>query len=279
MDAPPSTNWNPSLYLKFEDDRTRPARDLLAQVPLQRPRTVIDLGCGPGNSTELLIQRFPNAHITGLDSSPDMLQQARQRLPNCAFLEADLATWTPPAEADLLFSNAVFHWVPDHPHVLQRLIEALPQGGVLAVQMPDNTREPAHLLMQEVAKTGPWGHHPALHAALQAPLAEAMRPDLPAPEFYYDLLKPSCSRLDIWHAVYNHVVDGPAAIVEWFKSTALRPFISGMTSELAAEYLAAYTSEIARHYPVRADGKVLLRFPRIFLVATHATRERPRLRA
>ena len=272
MDAAPSTNWNPSLYLKFEDDRTRPARDLLAQVPLQQPRTVIDLGCGPGNSTELLIQRFPNAQVTGLDSSPDMLQQARQRLPNCAFLEADLASWTPPPQADLLFSNAVFHWVPDHPHVLQRFIDALPPGGVLAVQMPDNTREPSHLLMQEVAKKGPWVQHPelhaALHAALHAPLAEAMRADLPAPEFYYDLLKPSCSRLDIWHAVYNHVVDGPAAIVEWFKSTALRPFISGMTSELAAEYLAAYTAEIARHYPMRADGKVLLRFPRIFLVAT-----------
>jgi trans-aconitate 2-methyltransferase len=262
MDAP--TAWNPSLYLKFEDDRTRPARDLLAQVPLQQPRTVIDLGCGPGNSTELLVQRFPNAQVTGLDSSVDMLQQARKRLPNCAFLEADLATWTPPPQADLLFSNAVFHWVPDHPHVLQRLIEALPQGGVLAVQMPDNTREPSHLLMQEVAKKEPWAHHAALHA----PLAEAMRPDLPAPEFYYDLLKPSCSRLDIWHAVYNHVVDGPAAIVEWFKSTALRPFISGMTSELAADYLAAYTAEIARHYPERIDGKALLRFPRLFIVAT-----------
>jgi trans-aconitate 2-methyltransferase len=260
MDAPTPSNWNPSLYLIFEDDRTRPARELLAQVPLQQPRTVIDLGCGPGNSTELLVHRFPDAHITGLDSSPAMIEQARKRLPNREFLEADLATWTPPSPVDVLFSNAVFHWVPDHPHVLQRLIEALPHGGVLAVQMPDNTREPSHLLMQEVANKGSWGNHPAV--------AEAMRPDLPSPEFYYDLLKPACSRLDIWHVVYNHVLDGPAAIVEWFKSTALRPFISGMTSPASAEYLAAYTDEVARHYATRADGKVLLRFPRLFIVAT-----------
>lgn len=259
MSTPPSTGWNASQYLKFEDDRTRPARDLLAQVPLQQPRTVFDLGCGPGNSTELLVNRFPNALVTGLDSSPSMLLQARKRLPTCAFLEADLETWTPSAQADLLFSNAAFHWVPDHPHALRRLLETLPQGGVLAVQMPDNTREPSHLLMQEVASKGPWANHPAL--------GEAMRPDLPSPEFYYDLLKSACQRLEIWHTVYNHVLDGPAAIVEWFKSTALRPFVSALDSASAADYLAAYTAEIARHYSTRADGKVLLRFPRLFLVA------------
>lgn len=149
-------DWNARQYLKFEDERTRPPRDLLAQVPLQSPRRVIDLGCGPGNSTELLIARYPQAEIVGVDSSSDMLRQARERLPYCAFAEADLATWIPQENTDLLFANAVFQWVPDHPAVLRRLLERLPDGGVLALQMPDNTDEPALALMREVAKSGPW---------------------------------------------------------------------------------------------------------------------------
>src|SRR5437667_6951070 len=148
------TDWSARQYLRFEDERTRPPRDLLAQVPLTTARLVIDLGCGPGNSTELLIERYPQAEVIGHDSSPDMLRQARERLPKCAFIEADIATWIPEAPADLLFGNAVFQWVPNHPTVLRRLVERLPPGGVLAVQMPDNTRQPALALMQEVAAKG-----------------------------------------------------------------------------------------------------------------------------
>ncbi|MGA2715856.1 MAG: trans-aconitate 2-methyltransferase [Bryobacteraceae bacterium] len=245
------SDWNASQYLKFEDDRTRPARDLLAQVPLQQPRVVVDLGCGPGNSTELLVNRYPDARVTGLDSSKDMLRQARERLPHCVFLEADLETWTPQEHVDLLFANAVFQWIPDHQMVLRRLVEALPEGGVLAAQMPDNTREPCHVLMQELA-----------------PLAEAARADLPGPEAYYDLLKPRCRHIEIWHTIYNHVMAGPSAIVEWFKGSALRPFLSALDAPAADDFLAAYTAEIARHYSSRPDGQVLLRFPRLFIVAT-----------
>src|ERR1700737_368957 len=136
-------DWNARQYLKFEDERTRPPRDLLARVPLQAPRRVVDLGCGPGNSTELLVARYARAEVIGLDSSPDMLRQARERLPNCAFVQADLAEWQPPDGTHLVCANAVFQWMRDHPAVLRRLLAALPQGGVLAVQMPDNTAEPA----------------------------------------------------------------------------------------------------------------------------------------
>jgi trans-aconitate 2-methyltransferase len=252
-------DWNARQYLRFEDERTRPSRDLLAQVPLKDARLVFDLGCGPGNSTELLVERFPQARVIGLDSSPEMLRQARARLPGCTFIEADLATWQPDTPADLLFANAVFQWVPDHPAVLRRLLEALPRAGVLAVQMPDNTNEPALALMGDVARQGPWAGKPAM--------AQASRADLPTPEEYYDLLKPLCERVDVWHTAYNHVMGGPEAIVEWFKGSGLRPFISALDSGMREEFLAAYTAAIARHYKRRFDGKMLLKFPRLFLVA------------
>src|SRR5262245_62212649 len=124
-------DWNARQYLKFEDERTRPPRDLLAQVPLKSPRRVIDLGCGPGNSTELLLERYPQARVIGLDSSLDMLRQARERLPNCEFAQADLADWSPQERTDLLFANAVFQWGPAHPAVLRLLLAALPRVGGL----------------------------------------------------------------------------------------------------------------------------------------------------
>jgi trans-aconitate 2-methyltransferase len=252
-------DWSARQYLKFEDERTRPPRDLLAQVPLKSARCVIDLGCGPGNSTELLLERFPHAQVIGLDSSPDMLRQARERLPNCEFAHADLADWSPPERTDLLFGNAVFQWVPDHPAVLHRLLAALPAGGVLAVQMPDNTEEPGLALMREVAAEGPW--------AAPLALARAARDDLPTPAAYYDLLKPLCARLDIWHTVYNHVMAGPSAVVEWFRGSALRPFLSPLDEEMRRGFLAEYAARIARAYPPLQDGRVLLRFPRLFILA------------
>jgi trans-aconitate 2-methyltransferase len=253
------SDWSAAQYLKFEDERTRPPRDLLAQVPLRRPRRIVDLGCGPGNSTELIIARYPDAEVIGLDSSSDMLRQARERLPKCAFVQADLATWSPPEPTDLLFANAVFQWVPDHLAVLRRLLEALPVGGVLAVQMPDNTDEPALALMREVAAKGPWSGNAAV--------SHAARDELPTPEAYYDLLKPIASRIDIWHTAYNHVMASPEAIVEWFKGSALRPFLSSLDARTGAEFVAAYTAEIARAYPPRLDGKHFLRFPRLFILA------------
>lgn len=250
-------DWSPSTYLKFEDERTRPARDLLAQVPLTAPNTVIDMGCGPGNSTELLAERWPAAHLTGLDSSPNMLAEARKRLPAASFATADANTWVPDPGTDLVFANAIYQWVPEHLTQLPRVLKAMPQGGVLAVQMPDNMAEPSHVLMREAAADGPWASQ----------LADAARQPLPAVRTYYDALKPFASRLDIWHTAYNHVLEGPEAIVEWVKSTGLRPFVDPLTPEHREAFLAAYLARIARAYPRTTDNKVLLRFPRLFIVA------------
>ncbi|HSI41137.1 MAG TPA: trans-aconitate 2-methyltransferase [Xanthobacteraceae bacterium] len=250
-------DWNPAQYLKFEDERTRPPRDLLAQVPLARAGRVVDIGCGPGNSTELLAERWPQAQVTGIDSSPAMVAQASARLPSAQFAVADIATWEPPADTDLLFGNAIFQWVPNHLAVLERLLSGLAPGGVLAVQMPDNVDQPSHRLMRETAAAGPWAEK----------LAGAARDQLPEIGAYYDRLGPHARRLDIWHSIYNHPLAGPGAIVEWFRSTGLRPFLAPLNEAERAGFLADYTARIAKAYPPRFDGKVLLRFPRLFVVA------------
>jgi trans-aconitate 2-methyltransferase len=254
-----TADWSAQQYLKFEDERTRPSRDLLTQVPLESPGRVVDLGCGPGNSTQLLIERFPHAEVIGVDSSPDMLRQARAQLPRCTFVEGDLATWMPEPGTDLLFGNAVFHWVPDHPQVLARLLGSLPPGGVLAVQMPDNTTEPALMLMEKVAASGLWA------AAIAR--AGGARNGLLRPEDYYDLLRPLCRRIDIWHIAYNHIIEDHAGVVEWFKGSALRPYLAPLDAAMRAAFAARYTDEIRLAYPARFDGRVMLRFPRLFILA------------
>ncbi|WP_420135807.1 trans-aconitate 2-methyltransferase [Rhodopseudomonas sp.] len=252
-------DWSAEQYLKFEDERTRPARDLLAQVPTVAPGKVADIGCGPGNSTALLVERWPEAAVVGVDTSADMLRQARERLPQHKFIEANVAHWAPPAGTEVLFANAVFQWVPDHLKHLKRLLSGLSEGGVLAVQMPDNLDEPSHIMMREVAFQEPWRH--------QLSKAAELRDSLPKPGVYYDALRPLCSRLEIWHTVYNHVLDDAVAVVEWVKGTGLRPFVDPLDLPERKAYLAAYTARIAAAYPPQADGKVLLRFPRIFIVA------------
>jgi trans-aconitate 2-methyltransferase len=254
--------WSPEQYVKFEDERTRPARDLLAQVPLASANRAYDLGCGPGNSTELLVERFGAGKVVGLDSDENMLSAARQRLPGTAFITGDLSTWAPPEKADLLYANAVFQWVPDHLAALSRLMDHLVPGGVLAVQMPDNFSEPSHVLMRETAASGPWA--PAFADGGIA------RPLLPPPSAYIEALLAKSVRVDVWHTIYYHPLANGPAIVEWVKSTGLRPFLAAAGDEHREGFLAEYTDRITKAYPPMADGRVLLRFPRIFVVAVKA---------
>lgn len=252
-------DWSPQDYLKFAGERSRPARDLLARVPLAEPRLVYDLGCGPGNSTELLAAAYPDARIVGVDNSDAMLAAARKALPSARFDKADLATWSPAAAPDLLFANATFQWLPDHLPVLQRLLTTLKPGGVLALQIPDNLDEPSHRLMRETAEQGPWKDSLAKAASARAVL--------PPPRDYYAALKPNCARVDIWHTTYHHPLAGADAIVQFVSSTGLRPFLDPLDSKQQADFIASYTRRIATAYPALADGTALLRFPRLFIVA------------
>jgi len=254
--------WSSAQYLKFEDERTRPARDLLDQVPLESAEWVYDLGCGPGNSTELLVARFGADPVIGLDSDPNMLAAARSRLKGTHFIEADLATWQPPEPADLLYANAVFQWVPDHLSALARLMDGLRPGGVLAVQMPDNLQEPSHLAMEDAAREGPW------RARFQ--VRNPKRDSLPAPSAYVERLAPKSSRVDVWHTIYNHPMPNTDAVVEWMKGTGLRPYLETVGSEQAEAFTEAYRKRIAALYTPMADGRVLFRFPRLFVVAVKA---------
>jgi trans-aconitate 2-methyltransferase len=251
-------DWNPALYSRFEAQRTRPAAELLARVTLSAPAQVVDLGCGPGNSTELLARRYPTAHILGIDTSPAMLASARERLPAVAFEHADIADWSPAAPLQLLFANASLQWLPQHEHLMPRLLSALAPGGVLAMQVPANLDQPSHALMREVAADPRFA--PSLGAS------RPVRPRILTDERYYDLLAP-LAEVDLWRTTYYHCMEDAAAIVQWLLATGLKPFLEALPAELHAAFVAEYQRRIDSAYPVRADGMRLLQFPRLFIVA------------
>ena len=253
--------WSAAQYLAFEDDRTRPVRDLLAAIPPVDARAALDIGCGPGNSTELLAARYPGAAITGLDSSDDMLDAARARLPAIRFERADVSAWRPATDYDVLLANAVLQWVPDHGALFPRLVAALRRGGSLAIQMPENMDEPAVALMRQVAAEPRWAASLSNAAGQRAPMDTAAG--------YYATLRPHCTRVDVWRTTYMHVLPGgPAAIVEWFKGSGLRPFLAPLASPERDAYLERYLSLVADAHPSLPDGSVILPFPRLFIVAT-----------
>jgi len=251
--------WDPNQYLKFADHRLRPALDLMARIPLDSPRGIYDLGCGPGNITRLLAERWPGAAVTGIDSSADMLAKARREAPDVAFRQADIAHWSPPAPADLLFSNATLHWLDDHALLLPRLAAQLAPGGVLAIQLPCNRDSPSHLLMDATAVDGPW-------RTRLSQVRQVYR-SVETPDAYYRILAPVARQVDIWETTYLHVLEGDNPIVEWTKGTALRPYLDVLDEQERGAFLAAYSARIAAAYPKQPDGRTLLAFRRIFFIA------------
>jgi trans-aconitate 2-methyltransferase len=248
-------------YVMFENERTRPVRDLVAAIPNDMGDVAVaaDLGCGPGNSTEVLAARFVGARISGADSSADMIETARKRLPELRFDLVAIEDWRAESPCDVILANASLQWVPDHAALMPRLAGQLAPGGSLAVQMPDAREEPAQVLMRAVAAQDPWA----------ARLADVERVPLDSVDGYYASLNPHCSRVDVWRTTYHHVLAGGSqAVVEWFKASALRPYLKRLSAAEQTEFLERYATEVARAYPALDDGSVLLPFPRLFFVAT-----------
>ncbi|KAF1359582.1 S-adenosyl-L-methionine-dependent methyltransferase [Lizonia empirigonia] len=275
---PAKKDWSATQYLKFNNERTRPVYDLVSQIASHittpNPR-IYDLGCGPGNSTKVLLDAFPGATITGMDSSPDMLAKASASLPGAEFVKGDLSTFAlkEGEQVDLLFSNAVFHWLrnPTRIPTLTRLFETLRPGGVLAIQMPDNYNEQSHSLMREVAKTAGSAWSPYFADAKIGDLEHGDRPDLDPvepPRAFYNALILHAASVNLWRTTYQHVLKDAGAIVEWVKGTGLQPYLQRIEDEEAKNaYLAEYERRLTDAYEGMVDGRVLLGYPRLFVLA------------
>ena len=249
--------WDPSLYLRFERYRLQPALDLLARIDLPAPARVFDLGCGPGNVTIKLRERWSAAGITGIDTSQEMLAKARALDPHITWVEKDIAGFST-QNADLIFSNAAFNWVPDHAQLMPRLVASLADGGVLAVQMPRNYAQPTHTEILECIAAKPSRAH--LKAAVSY---EHVQP----PGFYYDALSPMVQDLDLWEVNYTHVLSGEDPVLSWFMSTAMRPILEALEGTEKEEFLEEMRARYRAAYPPRADGYTLFEMQRLFLIA------------
>jgi trans-aconitate 2-methyltransferase len=227
-----ASDWNPALYMKFVAERTRAARDLLAGVPLTAARRVADLGCGPGNSAELLLARFAEARVVGLDTSEAMLAHARARVPAARFVREDIATWSPEAPYDLVFANAALQFLPRHETLLPRLFAFVAEGGCLAVQMPITLHEASHAAMRLVAAEGPW-------ARRLAPIVHA-QPVIAAFEDYYEWLAAAGAKVEVWTTTYVHTLDGAQGVVDWFAGSGLRPFLDPLDEAEREAFLSRY---------------------------------------
>lgn len=251
--------WDADLYLRFAGERTQPAIDLIQRIQLRAPQRIIDLGCGPGNSTAALRRRWPEATIIGLDTSIPMLETARQEYPNGIWEVGDAGSWRAAEPFDLVFSNAMLHWLPDPEGTCRHWLDQLRPGGALAVQVPAHYDSPVHRQTLEVA------NHPAWSDRMQgARIAATHR----SPAFFYDVLVPLVSRLDLWETIYYHALAGPEGVVEWFRGTGLRPFLAALSSDEERQLfehmlLQRYTAA----YPRRPNGQVLFPFRRLFFVA------------
>jgi trans-aconitate 2-methyltransferase len=250
-------DWDPGRYLEFADERGRPFLDLMGRVAAVEPRTVADLGCGPGNLTRLLARRWPTADVLGMDASPAMIQRARgledARL---RFQVGDLRRWQPDAPVDVVVSTATLQWVPDHRDLLPRLVAALPSEGWLAFSVPGNFGEPSHQLLREYAALDRY-----------APYTRGVEwPDaFDGATYLADLATLGCD-VDAWETTYLHVLPGPDPVFRWISATGARPVLAALPDGLRERFEDEYKTALNRAYPPQHHGTVLP-FRRVFVVA------------
>jgi trans-aconitate 2-methyltransferase len=250
--------WNPDQYTKFSDHRDRPFFDLLARVSLKNPCSIVDLGCGTGHLTASLLERWPDAQVTGVDSSAEMLEQAlKYAVPDrLAFVHADLREWSPGSSLDLVVSNAVLQWVPNHETLVPDIANMVAPGGWLAVQMPANFDAPSHTLIREVNALGPFR---AFTAELEPRTQQSL-------DWYVSTLSGMGFEVDAWTTEYQQILHGENPVLEWVKGTALRPVLAVLPAELHDAFLREYGARLLEAYPPQPFG-TLLPFRRVFFVA------------
>ena len=251
-------SWDPAQYAKFGDHRLRPALDLIGRIPDIGPKRVADLGCGPGEITEMLATRWPEAEVTGLDSSPDMLKKACALCGRARYVEGDVAGWTPEPKVDLLFSNACLQWLPDHERLFPRLVGQVMPGGAIAIQMPHNHDQPSHRIIARLSEEAPF----------KAPLAGKLRHDpVAAPDVYWRMMKPLVAKLDIWEVDYLQALSGEDPVLNWTMGTALRPVLDALDETLRPKFTEKYRDGLRAAYPREAEGSTLFPFRRLFILA------------
>lgn len=253
------SDWDAVQYLKFAGQRTRPALDLAARIPLSDPADVLDVGCGPGNSTQVLADRFPHARILGIDSSPRMIEEAARNHLEMEFRLCDAGRELPSLNRrfDVVFSNACIQWIPNHPALLSSMMDCLKEGGFLAVQVPMNHEEPVHRIIGEVTSREKW----------KARLSQKRTFHQLRPEGYFQLLAKLSPAFDLWQTTYFHRLPSHEAILEWYWGTGLRPYLALLTEEKRSDFERDILAELIKAYPREENGEILFRFPRFFFLA------------
>ena len=248
--------WDSKQYTKFEKERTQPSVDLISRIDIQ-PDSVLDIGCGPGNSTNQLAKRFPGAHILGIDSSENMLERARKAYPEMEFEKclvpdglAEFGTF------DLIFSNACLHWIPEHETLLPKIKDKLNPGGMLAVQIPLTQEAVFYKLLHELLRGEKWQKLNTVHNFHN-----------PAPNVEYDILSGCSSKIDMWESTYYHVLPGHSAVLEWYKGSGLKPYLDILNDAEKAEFQNELLDIVRKNIPIQADNTVILKMPRLFFTA------------
>jgi trans-aconitate 2-methyltransferase len=250
--------WDPKTYLSFESERTRPAAELLARIPLDTPNRVIDLGCGPGNSTALLASRWPNANLEGLDNSAEMLEQAKASGVRASWIQSDIASWSPAHACDVIYANAAFQWVGHHATLLPKLMSHVAPRGAFAFQVPRNFDEPSHTILRALSDEPRWRDQ--LKSARDWHTVHS-------PSEYYAMLEPHATRLDIWETEYLQILEGEDAVYRWTSGTGARPFINALSGKDREDFISEYKNRLNKAYPQRPTGRTLFPFQRLFCVA------------
>lgn len=252
------SQWNSEQYLKFKKQRTQPAIDLAKRIPIDHPKNVLDVGCGPGNSTSVLKKLFPDSYILGIDNSENMIKRAKESYADLSFRLCDVTTGLDTLDSyDLIFSNACFQWIPNHKEFIPSLFDKLNKNGVLAVQMPMNGQETLYRIISEVISDPKWNF-----SSIKLETNETL-----LPEEYFDILSCCTNNFDIWETIYYHRMPSVEAMVEWVKGTRLRPYLNALDSETAEKFEKEITERAENAYKMQFSGEYILKFRRFFFIA------------